>query len=269
MEFKIGLVDKNNIGAFENYLLKTDSSGEDRYIIGLTDTEGSACGAIAGHLSGDSFIVDSFYVAPSVRRQGGGTLLLDTLLESLREEDEELTVRISFAETDEESEALYEFLLALGYAECSVDKAVYLIPAAEIDPNTEIVPEAVPLSKWSDENIRILEKKVLETGIGISKGTLAEANRTVSTVYYKNGREEALLMAMKQEEGFWYILGGIMIENAYDAYKKALAATAVKAYRKMDDDGELMIMAWLDKEKEIIEEMFPGCENLYHSFVIV
>ncbi len=268
MVFEAGLPGKDGIRVFEQFLPGAGEGADPDNIIGLT-ADGAACGALQGHEADGVFVVDSIYVAPEVRRQGGGTLLLDTLLEGLEAAGEDMPVRISFAEADEDTEALYDFLLSGGYAEGSVDKAVFLIPSEDIDPGIGGDSCAVSVSTCEESEIAALEKKIVNTGVEVSGETLGRADRDVSTVYFKDRSIEAVLMAEQTDNNLWTIYGGTMVKKTADAYKKALGATAVKALDQMNINGELMVMAWTGEEKRAIEELFPESEDIYHSFMIV
>ena len=268
MVFETGLPGKDGVRTFEQFLVNAGEGADPDNIIGLT-ADGMACGALQGHEADGVFVIDSIYVAPEVRRQGGGTMLLDSLLEGLEAAGTDIPVSISFAEADEDTEALYDFLLSRGYAEGQVDKAVYLVPAEDIDPGIGDDGCAVSFSSCEESEIAALEKKVIGTGIGISEETLERADRSVSTVYVKDRAIEAILMAEQTDNNLWTVYGGTMVKKAADAYKKALGATAVKALDQMNINGELMVMAWIDEEKKAIEELFPESEDIYHSFMIV
>ena len=126
-DFGIGLVTADSIGFFEDFLpaqtVKDVKKGESTVVIGLT-TDEKACGVIAGYMEKkDSFLVEGFYVHPEVRRRGGGTLLLDTLIEQLNAVDRGIAVKLFFTEDSDETEALYDFLIARGETESSYNNS--------------------------------------------------------------------------------------------------------------------------------------------------
>ncbi len=123
MQFQVGSIKREQMDLFFGFLTEQAvhayKAKKNTAIIGLATSDRTACGALAGHMEDtDLFAVDSFYVHPKVRRHGGGTMLWEALLDEL---GGDVAVRISFAETSDDTEALYEFLIARGYAESSYD----------------------------------------------------------------------------------------------------------------------------------------------------
>ena len=119
--FEVGLVTTRKMNLFECYMttdVVEDIYAEEPYVVIGLSVDGKACGVIAGCLVEEEvFSVMNFYVDPQVRRQGGGTLLLDTLLEQIFENNENTAVRLFFTEDSDDTEALCEFMLARGESE--------------------------------------------------------------------------------------------------------------------------------------------------------
>ena len=86
--------------------------GEPVTALGLTDGQ-IAAGALAGHLEDGIFQLDSLYVAPAYRRQGGATLLFEALTRLL--EDWNTGINVRFVHTNEEQDSLHPFLEHMGY----------------------------------------------------------------------------------------------------------------------------------------------------------
>ena len=122
-EFQIGVVTAVQFSLFEDFLssktIKDFKADEPTVILGISVDE-KACGAIAGTMeSDDLFVIESFYVHPEVRRNGGGSLLLDTLMEKLHDNDEGIAAKLFFTEDSDDTECLYDFLIARGETESS------------------------------------------------------------------------------------------------------------------------------------------------------
>ena len=165
MDFNAGIIEKDTLKLFEPFItedaMRNAIKDEDYVMIGLTSGN-AACGAIGGQFDeerDDLFIVESFYILPEVRGQGGGSLLFDTLIRALHEADEEASVQLSFIEMDKDTEELTDFLLNKGYTEGKTDKSVYLIPAEDIfmdgykEPEDTRASSEKPGHEWVSENV--------------------------------------------------------------------------------------------------------------------
>ena len=131
MHFEVGVMEDTRY--FEPFLPQGQIDLKESLALGLVSNN-TACGALTGHMDSgqEVFMIDSIFVAKEARRKGGGTLLLDTLLDELREQEEPVPAKISFIEADDDADALYEFLLDRGLMESESDRAVYLIPAEDV-----------------------------------------------------------------------------------------------------------------------------------------
>ena len=104
-------------------------SGEIQVALGLVDGN-TACGALAGYVSGGAFHLASLFVAPDFRGQGGGRLLLKGLCAALPPSVEEVQVR--YCVTTSEHELLQGFLNHLGFTHLETPSPVHRASLAEI-----------------------------------------------------------------------------------------------------------------------------------------
>ncbi|MDR0875405.1 MAG: GNAT family N-acetyltransferase [Clostridiales Family XIII bacterium] len=115
-----GCITQENFSYFHTLLLPNAVSaieaGEPLTALALVE-EGAACGAAAGYLTDDSFVLSSLYVAPEYRRRGGGRRLLEAYLSLLEktEDDAARTLTVYYTVTRPEHEELAPFLTALGF----------------------------------------------------------------------------------------------------------------------------------------------------------
>lgn len=131
---KIGYIPAGEPGIFRSLLLpevaERMEDGEAISALAVTIHE-LAVGAIAGVVTGSRMEILSLYVAPEYRRQGVGTLLVETMLTLARESS--YGVEISFTVTEEEHEVLRLFLETLEFKkEEDYGEAIYLTTVGEL-----------------------------------------------------------------------------------------------------------------------------------------
>lgn len=114
----ITAVNEENLLYFQNFLLpETAEQLRNRNpvtVLGLVQGS-TACGAAAGYLDNDVFYLLSLFVAPEYRRKGGGTLLLDTLLEALRTIPDLYYMQADYTITENDHLSLEPFLKKNGF----------------------------------------------------------------------------------------------------------------------------------------------------------
>ena len=269
MGFETGLVEGSDLRAFSGYIPDYIST-DDEFVIGLTFA-GDACGALVGHFGGEEiFDIDSLYVDPSVRRQGGGTLLLDTLEEELPELGDDVLARIAFAETDEESESLMEFLLSRGYATSAVDKAVYLIPEDEAGEAFDSLISDSSFAQTDDWEEKDLHKLIQKSGIGLKSDptTPVVFDTELSAVITKDKKIESYIAALSRDSGLYALFAATMPDSGEGALEAAFAAFWNKISGSISPSDEILITAWKPEDKAAIERLFPESEDIYRSFFI-
>lgn len=131
---QVGWISRESQAVFGELLLedarKALERGEPITALGLT--EGArACGAAAAWLGqGDTLEIQSLYVAPGYRRQGGGRLLVDTLCGLAQGRCQR--VSICYTCTRPDHETLPPFLTALGFAPEPEGEGLYQITLEEL-----------------------------------------------------------------------------------------------------------------------------------------
>ena len=131
---KIGYITQGDPGIFRSLLLPevadAMSLGVEMLALAVT-IDDIAVGAIAGYIEGSRVLVESLYVALEYRRQGVGTLLVESLIKVTKENA--YGMEINFTVTEEEHKHLHPFLCAMNFQrEDVVDNVTYLTTVGEI-----------------------------------------------------------------------------------------------------------------------------------------
>ncbi len=170
------LIDEQNREAFRKLL-----TGEAYY--GMAEKKnvfclGAVCddvavGALAGYPDEDNFRIISLFVAPSYRRKGFATKLIEELQEDLI--DEARTLSIRFAVTDPETESLCGFFESAGFFEDDRGgKNTYIAEMSEVSQVLEKLREQIEkrpeyegmmrLCELSQKEINAVDKFASEQG---------------------------------------------------------------------------------------------------------
>ena len=229
--FSTCYVEPDKTGAFESLMMPSVvnrlSKGEQLPIIGLL-FENVAIGAIVLRTKGEKTEIMSLYVAPDYRRQGGGTMLLETADQLAGKLDSRLVAR--FTVVDKETGILEKTLKAYGLKKRNDKEArTYMATIAECDENEKIKNEShdkklVFFSQLTDAKLKSHAKLAESKGIYVPKGGFISdrLNRQLSAVFEEKGG----------------IGGFITVENI--SYKDGIRITA--AY---NNDENPLIMLWL------------------------
>ncbi len=128
-----GWIGQDNLDSFRSLLLPEATvaleKGEPLSALGLT-CEGTACGAAAAWLAGETMEIRSFYVAPDYRRRGGGRLLMETLLHFAARHG--ATLECSYTRTTPEHDTIPPFLKELGFARIDTEETLYALTVGEL-----------------------------------------------------------------------------------------------------------------------------------------
>ena len=131
---QVGWISRESQNIFGDLLLedirKALERGEPITTLGLTDGM-RACGAAAAWLrQGGTLEIQSLYVAPDYRRQGGGRLLVDTLCSLAQGRCQSVSIRYICTQPDHE--LLAPFLTALGFAPDESRENLYQITLEQL-----------------------------------------------------------------------------------------------------------------------------------------
>ncbi|MCR5212436.1 MAG: hypothetical protein K6C41_07810 [Lachnospiraceae bacterium] len=275
MKFEVGVIQKDSWEYFEQFITEDGRNNGD-IKLGLT-SEGAACGAIAGHFASDTlFKVDSIYVACEARDQGGGTLLVESLLDQLHENDPTIAVKFEFLEMDADTEALYDFLLGKGFVEGESGKYVYIFSIEDFSEDKGFITGGdsdsfVSFENASKKELLELDKRCSDSGYTESVfGSFPGSIDKHSSIILKNKGRNVSFIAAEWVSDTVCMLNGFRIPGGkVDRFKNAIATVINRLEEKADHDTQILIRVTDDFERKALEGIFPEAENLYHNFVIV
>ena len=152
---EIGWISSGSWEAFHTLLLPDAAQAIHKGLpvlaLGLTEGD-TACGAAAGMLRGETFLLQSFYVAPEFRRRGGGRLLMDTLRQVLQGHCR--SVEIHYTITQPDHEGLAPFLTALGFSrERDQEETLYALTVGKLKDNSFFAKRKPPTTALPFEQV--------------------------------------------------------------------------------------------------------------------
>ena len=271
MEMKVKRITQNNIEYFKN-LFDPEVAAAIAAGIPITAlgafSDGVCHGAVAGTLSDDYvFNVLSLYVAQSSRRQGAGTLLIESLNEMLTPFN--ARVEIQYNETDAEKEVLTEFLLVNGYEFDSAVDAAYFMTSLEkilespliknMDKDVEsgeITPFESVLARRltaANDNAEKIGAPIPEDGL-----TAETVDKDISMAYIKDDEVQAYVAIEKLADDL------LDVSAVYDGkcgpvvlvamLKKALKAAA----KRYPSATRVVACAINDNSERLMDQLFDG-----------
>lgn len=132
------IIDKGNMSYFSEMLLPEAlsyiSSGTPIFALGLCDN-GIACGALAGGPLGNTFHLTSFFVAPDFRGNGGGTLLMNTLISCMKGQNQLCEIKVDFTIFNDDHLLLQDFLEHFDFSFDSNDETIYSVSLSSLATN--------------------------------------------------------------------------------------------------------------------------------------
>ncbi len=279
-KFQIGTIEKKQLpfftGLMEASVAARAATDEPLLLVGISK-EDRACGALAAHLtSGTKLSVDSFFIHPSVRRQGAGTLLLDTFLDQLFDAHPELTVSFDFLEETEDTEALCEFLIAKGLAEGAGDGAVFRFPLIRF-PMRETVAslpapyEAVPFASLRAAALTDFFSAGIRRGVFLSTDAhlVNTADPACSLLVQKGETPVCFLAAEPLAKGNIALQGFSFPEDPAFPFLPLLMNVIDLLRGAYDEETTLLIHTPGAAEADLLRELVPEAVNIAHHFDIV
>ena len=269
MAIEIKSITQNNVKVFSAYLapevVADIEAGAHITALGAF-SEGECLGAIAGSITDDhEFTISSLYVAPSARRQGAGTKLIDAVNDLLI--PFEARMEISYNELDEEKEILTEFLLLNGYEFDSAAGPAYYMSTLEEVLDSEVIRQVskggkndniIPFEKVSDQMIDRANEYADEEGAPLPPGGLAgdAVDASISMAYVEKDTVKAYIAVEKVEEGL------LDISAVYDGkcgpnVLIALIKSALDVAKdKYPGSTKLVSCAINERSEKLLEQIF-------------
>lgn len=265
-------VTKANHSFFQNFIPDSVNNaykqGTAFIMLGLVEGT-KAVGAITATFADADMQILSIYVSPDYRRQGGGSLLLNTLVEATNEYVMDYSV--DFLLNTQDSEELEAFLLAMGF-DYRTEKIsdMYAISLSDII-KTKAFKEndsfgVTFASLDENEYSRLKKYAVAEAAFIPEKGLDAtEVDRDVSILYKKESTINGFIVFEKISENTLMISG---IQNNGDKMAPAnmMQRAFTECLNKYGDKLTLLVEPVNDVVRGFVE-MVPEAKNVARSMV--
>lgn len=270
-DMKVKRITQNNIEYFRNLFAPevADLIAAGAPITALGAFSDGIChGAIAGALSDDYvFTILSLYVAPSARRKGAGTLLIESINNMLIPFS--ARVEIEYNELEMEQEILTEFLLVSGYEfDSAVDAAYFMTTLDKILESPVIKSldkditdgEITPFESVLARRLTAANDNAEKKGAPVPEGGLAAetVDKDISMAYVKDDEVQAYIAIEKLADDLLDVSavydgkGGPVVLIAM--IKKALKAAA----KRYSPATKVVTCAINDSSEKLMDQLFDG-----------
>lgn len=202
---ELGYISSEQMQYFKNLLLpqtvEAMENGEPITALGIVK-DSIACGAVAGFITEGKFYIDSLYVAPGYRRQGGGRMLLEAVTNLLEDEDMVSGVEIRYTVTEGEHKTIAPFLETMKFVkEEDEGQNIYTFTleqaatAALIGKEGKQAANVLSFSKISDSMLHAAQKEVFIKDVPLPQLSLdsPELERELSHAIVKDGKVKAFV----------------------------------------------------------------------------
>ena len=229
-----------------------------------------AVGALAGKLEEDSFVITSLYVAENYRREGGATLLFETLKEAVSS----LVTNIKIHYLEQEEDGLEAYLDVCGFEEEITDTRFYRIFLEEI--------EGIPLFQKdyrSSEHISSfsgLKERDLEWLSHLAEkqnsllppgGFLNSAIDKNLSIIYQRENEIMGYLLFDEKEGSELMLSALWADPKNPAVAVILLREAKK---KMEETGKevssVLTEAVNERSEALLKKLLPTARQVNRSW---
>lgn len=274
------LIDENNQDAFQKLLTKEAFHGFTHklgvFCLGAV-CDGVAVGALAGYPDGEVFRIISLFVAPSFRRKGAATKLMDTLEATLK--GEVSTISIRFSATDPELESLCSFFESREYLKDDRGgKNIYLAPMSEVSEILSEYREKLEPHKHSDELLRFstlspehlheVKKQASEHHAPIPEGGIDGKNveADLSYVLFKDNELLGYCLIDDSVLGLPTIAALWTRESHTLAVAHMLYKSLHRVTEKKYDEPYLAMMAVTDTAVTLVRKYLPQAMGISYTY---
>jgi GNAT superfamily N-acetyltransferase len=269
----LSAITEDNLNYFKLLLLphvfELLTKGEDLTAIGLAE-DGLACGAAAGYLDGDTFVLSSLFVADGYREKGGGTLLLQALKSAAASLKTVLWLRVDYTVSRQEHQGLAPFLERLGFEPVTGGLAIYglkLGDVAKADFFAKSEGKAqsdLPFSEIPEIYIKMLDRGLVSTGTRPFEQPLdkAQLDRELSVGIVKDGKIEAYLVfdfSFDETLTLAYAFSGAEGPESAGRLISMLRSSFKRAAVKYPDDTQIIIYAATNITAALMERILMSC----------
>ncbi len=241
-------------------------SGDAIIMFGLV--EGSiAVGAIAATFTDMDIQILSLYVAPDYRRQGGGSLLVNTLMDLTR--DYVVNYSIDYLLNSSDSEELEAFLAAQGFEETrGTISDMYSIKLGDIVDNSVFKKDdsfGVDFASLDEHEYGRLQKYAVATDAYIpEKGLEADGvDKDVSILYKKDDELKGFIVFEKVAEDT-LLVSGIQNDGDMTVPSNLMKRAFTECLNKYGANLTLLVEPVNDVVRGFVE-MIPAAKNIARS----
>ena len=280
MELKTIEITEKNILSFEPYISDEHIAmirQRDTGAIGLLMENMRSCGALFYRKNEDegSVFVESLYVEESVRRNGGGTLLLNTMYKKLGvihsdEADEAYSDEPGGVRQEEHGEpyrdvvvrilpecvgTLKPFLEAVGYEDFVPGEWIFEIESIDIEEwmKSDVTKDAIQKAKDKKDRVSTIDQN------DITAGKIPSDVEFDSDISYKTGDGGYILSTRAGDNDI--LIQEINLPEDNDDKNTALLYTACKSYAAIQKDiGATHFYTGAQELRDLISSFFPRAE---------
>lgn len=277
---ELGYINSEQMQYFKNLLLpqtvEAIENGEPITALGIVK-DSIACGAVAGFLTGGEFHIDSLYVAPGYRRQGGGRMLLEGIVKLLEEDDMINGVEIWYTVTKEEHKTIAPFLEAMNF-EKEEDEGQNIYTFTLEQAATEALvgtagkqaDNVLPFAKISDSMLQMAQKEAFLKDVPLPQLSLdsTKLERELSHAIVKEGKVRAFVVFDHS------CCGRITLSCAWSgdigpsAMVMLLRAAFQRAVQLYGMETPMAVQAVTPEAAALVQKLIPGAMPVSYSYYL-
>lgn len=275
---EIGYISEEQMQYFSNLLLprtvEAIKNKEPMTALGIVK-DSIACGAIAGYLTEGKFYVDSLYVAPGYRRQGGGRMLFEGITKLLEDEVLVNGVEIHYTVTEEEHETIAPFLQAMEFEKKDDEgQNIYLFTMAQAATSALETKEGkqaanvLPFSQVNDKALRTAQKEASVQEVPLPELSLdsPQLERELSHAIVKDGMVKAFVAFDYSCCGLPTLCCAWSGQMGPTAMIVLLRAAFKRATQLYGMEARMAVQAVTPEAAALVQNLVPGAVPVSYSY---
>ena len=229
-----------------------------------------AVGALAGKLEEDSFVITSLYVAENYRREGGATLLFETLKDAVSP----LVRNIKIHYLEQEEDGLEDYLDVCGFEEEITDTRFYRIFLEEIEEMPLFQKAYQPsqhicsLSEIKETDLEWLNHIAEKQNSLLPPGGFLNAaiDKKLSIIYQKENEITGYLLFDKKE-GRELMLSALWADPKNPAVAVILLREAKKKIEERGKEVSSVLTETVNEKSEaLLKKLLPAARPVNRSW---
>lgn len=274
----LGYISTELLPVFSNLMdpqvVEAIKEGEPITAIGI-EKDKVACGALTGCLDDGYFQILSLYVAPSFRRQGGATLMLNEIKRLLFQHTSIEKIRIDYTVTHEDHETLTAFLAASKFTkENDFGLTLYKFSLGQIlnsplfSSSSKESSNLLAFNKISDNLLVTAQKRASVQNVPLPELPLTsdELDRELSHAYIKNEEIQAFVI-FDHSLGNMLTLSCAWVDNTKPAILSVLLRKAMQRAKELySPDTMIAVQAVTDASAKLIRTLVPDAEPFSFTY---